>query len=77
MSVSLALQYIRDMGGKDVEARTIWTLERVLIAIAVCTTGGLKARSHFLTLLASILIAVSSMPVVNALSTGNGFSMPR
>ena len=33
--------------------------------------------SHFLTLLASILIDVSSNLVVNALSTANGFSMPR
>ena len=34
-------------------------------------------RPHFFTLLASILIAGSSSPVVNALSTAKGFSMPR
>jgi hypothetical protein len=35
------------------------------------------ALFHFLTLLASILTDVSSSLVVNALSTANGFSMPR
>ena len=34
-------------------------------------------RTHFFTLLASILIEVSSILVVNASSTLNGFSMPR
>jgi len=32
---------------------------------------------YFLTLLASILMEVSSILVVNAVSTANGFSMPR
>ena len=36
-----------------------------------------RGPSHFLTLLASILIEVSSSLVENALSTANGFSMPR
>jgi hypothetical protein len=36
-----------------------------------------KRDAHFLTLLASILIEVSSSLVENALSTANGFSMPR
>jgi hypothetical protein len=33
--------------------------------------------THFFTLLASILIDVSKSFVVNAVSTANGFSMPR
>ena len=36
-----------------------------------------KSNFYFLTLLASILIEVSSSFVENALSTANGFSMPR
>src|SRR5260370_16079979 len=39
--------------------------------------GICRRRSHFLTLLASILIDGSSSLVVNAVSTANGFSMPR
>jgi hypothetical protein len=35
------------------------------------------APPYFLTLLASILIEVSSILVVNAVSTANGFSIPR
>src|SRR5205085_7233184 len=44
-----------------------------------CTTKTLLllADSYLLTLLASILIAVSSSLVLNAVSTANGFSMPR
>ena len=36
-----------------------------------------KSNFYFLTLLASILIEVSSSFVENALSTAKGFSMPR
>ncbi len=38
---------------------------------------GMTLRVHFFTLLASILIAGSSILVLNAVPTSNGFSMPR
>jgi hypothetical protein len=39
--------------------------------------GEFNPSPYFFTLLASILIEGSSIPVLNALPTSNGFSMPR
>ena len=43
----------------------------------VCGAARLLFPPYFFTLLASILMAGSSILVVNAVVTSNGFSMPR
>lgn len=47
------------------------------VACAGAVNVAVVLLCYCLTLLASILIEVSSISVVNASSTGNGFSMPR
>ena len=49
----------------------------VEVARVVAANVAIVLVCYCFTLLASILIEVSSSFVVNALSTGNGFSMPR
>src|SRR3954463_15304573 len=46
-------------------------------ARGMTATCGASACPYFFTLLASILMAGSSILVVNAVVTSNGFSMPR
>jgi hypothetical protein len=54
-----------------------WIASRSLASGAHARDPLARNDGYFFTLLASILIDVSSSFVVNAVSTSNGFSMPR
>ena len=60
--------------------RSIYPLRRAMdcfASLAMTIETAERKRRHFFTLLASILMLVSSILVENAVPTSNGFSMPR